>query len=115
MSAVSHILQTKNLYRPIRPYHPLTHQHLSRRGTLVASTQDVVKHAAPELLDDANLLLNRFLDRGHEVRDGVKIDAVGVAVVRVRHGQHDGEGRGADDFGFGDDLMDLISLMFICM
>jgi hypothetical protein len=31
-----------------------------------------------------------------------------VAVVRVRHGQHDGEGRGADDFGFGDDLIELL-------
>lgn len=116
VSAVSHILQTKNLYRPIRPYHPLTHQHLSRRGTLVASTQDVVKHAAPELLDNTDLLLNRLLHgRGHEVRDGVKIDAVGVAVVRIRHGKDNGEGRGADDFGFGDDLMDLISLMFSCV
>jgi hypothetical protein len=38
----------------------------------------------------------------------VEVDAVGVAVVRVRHGQHDGEGRGADDFGFGDDLIELL-------
>lgn len=107
VSTLSHILE--KVYRPIPPYHPLTHQHLSRRGTLVASTQDIIKHTAPELLDNTDLLLNRFLDsRGHEVCDGVEVDAVGVAVVRVRHGKDDGEGRGADDFGFGDDLIELL-------
>jgi hypothetical protein len=39
----------------------------------------------------------------------VEVDAVGVAVVRVRHGNHNGKGRGADDFGFGDDLVDLLA------
>ena len=81
-------------------------KYLSRRSTLVASTHDIVKHAVPDLLDDADLLLDGLLDCGsHEVRDGVEVDAVGVAVVRVGHGQDDGERRGADDFGFGDDLM----------
>jgi len=57
-------------------------QYLSRRSTLGgAGTHDIVKHAGPDLLDDADLLLDRFPDGGHEVRDGVEVDAVGVAVV----------------------------------
>ena len=83
---------------------------LSRRSTLVASTHNIVKHAVPDLLHNADLLLDGFLDsRSHEVRDGVEVDAIGVAVVRVRHGQDDGEGRGADDLSFGDDLIDLLA------
>jgi hypothetical protein len=84
-------------------------QHLSRGSTLAASTQDIVKHAVPDFLDDTNLLLDGFLDRGHEVRDGVEVDTVGVPVVRVRHGKDDGEGRGTDDFGSRDDLMNLLA------
>lgn len=46
----------------------------------------------------------------------MEVDAVGVAVMRVRHGQDDGEGRGADDFGFGDDdLNGIVSLMLSCI
>lgn len=82
VSSSSHILEnkTKKVYRAIPRCRPLV-QHLSMRGTLAASTHDIVKHAAPDLLDDADLLLNRLLDRGHEVSDSVEIDAVGVAVV----------------------------------
>lgn len=111
VSTFPHMLsKQKEVYRPIPPYHPFTQHHSSRRSTFVASTHDIVKHAVPDLLDDTNLLLDGLLDsRGHEVRDSVKVDAVGVAVVRVRHGQDDGEGRGADDFGFGDDLVDLLA------
>jgi hypothetical protein len=58
-------------------------QRSSRRCTLVgASTHDIVEHARPDLLDDADLLLDGFSDDGgHEVRDGVEVDAVGVAIV----------------------------------
>lgn len=93
-------------------------RHSSRRNTLVSgSTHDIVKHAGPDLLENANLLLDGFLHRRrHEVCDGVEVDAVGVAVVRVGHGQDDGEGCGADDLGFGDDLVGLLDwVVFVHM
>ena len=100
------------MHRPslsITPDLPST-QHLSRRNALVAAgAHDIVEHAGPDLFDDADLLLDGLLDRCHEVRDGVEVDAVGVAVVRIGHGQDDGERRGADDFGFGDDLVDVLA------
>lgn len=96
-------------------YPPLTslvhnlRRNLSRRDTLAARANDIVKHAVPDLPDDANLLLNRLLhSRSHEVGDGVEVDAVGMTIVRVGHGQDDGERRRADDFGFRDDLIFLL-------
>lgn len=60
---------------------PPTH-HSSRRGTLATTAHDIVQNAVPDLLDYADLFLSRLLDSGsHEVRDGVEVDAVGVAVV----------------------------------
>jgi hypothetical protein len=72
---------------------PPSTKHSSRRRTFAAAgAHDVVQHAVPDLLDHTDLSLNRFLNSCHEVRDGVEIHAVGVAVVRVGHGQDNGEG-----------------------
>lgn len=85
---------------------------LSRRRFLATlSTKHIVKHAVPDLSHDTNLLLNRFRHRGHhEVSHGVEVDAVGVTVVRVSHGQDDGERRSGDDLGFHDGLLSLLAM-----
>jgi hypothetical protein len=78
---------SSNLFIP-----PLT-KHSSSRSTLAAAgAHYVVQHAVPELLDHTDLCLNRLLNSCHEVRDSVEIHAVGVAIVRIGHGQDDGEG-----------------------
>lgn len=99
---------------PLFPKFPT--KHSSRRRTLAAAAHDVVQHAVPDLSGNTNLLLDRFLDsRSHEIRDGVEVNAVGVAVMRVGHGQNDRERRGADDLGFCDDLFDVSSSCMVDM
>lgn len=78
---------------------------LGRDDLLVATSADhVVQHAVPDLLHDADLLLDGFRSGSQEVGDGVEVDTVSVAVMRVGDGQDDGEGRCADDFGSHDGL-----------
>jgi hypothetical protein len=101
------------VYVYILPHPPLhLHQaiHLSRcRFLATLGTKHIIEHAVPDLPHDTDLLLDGLCDSGdHEVGHGVEVDAVGVAVVRVGHGQDDGEGRGGDDLGFHDHLVGLL-------
>jgi hypothetical protein len=98
------------VYVYILPHPPLHHHQptpLSRcRFLATLGTKHIIEHAVPDLPHDTDLLLNGLCDSGdHEVGHGVEVDAVGVTVVRVGHGQDDGEGRGGDDFGFHDLLV----------